>query len=325
MRSILTFIAFLITFNIYGQDLPNLKGMVNDMTNKKEIACLYYYSNAYFLDDTEKFASIKLLDEKLCHKLENMKFEEYERPFMYMSLAIDKNTKFAVVDSILNELKSFTLLKVFFKTDYSDTSGFFLMIPPENNAKADFLQKFTRYFPEKRDIFKCLEEKEQVEEIQEEFIPISRINPPPTPKNPQIYYPFEIVLNSSKDSIINGHRYFFIKKKSNHFFINDTKYSKSKFIKTLNEIIETNNYYFVFDMVEHNTYSDYLTLYELVYNSIFQKRQWFIEQELSNKENNTSKYIIHHIEREAKTKFPFRTLTYSLSDKEYLKLKKNNR
>lgn len=325
MRSFLTFITFLITLNIYGQDLPILKGTVNDLTNKKEIACLYYYSNEYLLDDTENFKSIKSLDKKLCHKLENMEIKEHERPYMYITLALDKTTEFAIVDSILNELKSFTLLKVFFKTDYSDTSGFFLIIPPENSDKAEFLQKHGNYFPKKRDIFSCVEEKEYDGEIEEEYIPVSRMNLPPTPKNPQIYYPFEIVLNSSQDSIINGHKYFFIKKKSDHFFINGTKYPKSKFLKELTDIIETNNYYFVFDMVGQNTYLDYLTLYELVYSSIFQKRKQFIERELSEKENITSKGAIYHIEREAKNKFPFRTLTYSLSDKEYVKLKKINR
>ncbi len=312
IKAILAILLFLIGYQSFAQELPNFQGIDNNWAEYQEIACIHFH-NVYSLDNNIRFSSIKDLDKFLCQKLGETEMDEIDRMFAYISLALDKNTPFAVVDSIMNELISFHLTRVIFKTSHSDSSGFFLNLPYDDlklKKKEEVFIQNGKYVPSRRDLSLCLPNKEDEEDMYEtDIVPITRQEP----STQDIY---EVLQNQSFDAVFDGKKCYWLKKQKD-YCINGIKKTKEQFDGEIEKIIETMNYIFILDMNKENTYADYLEMYDSIYRNLSMKRNDYINKLLESSNNGHYSWMDHL----ARDKYPFISYTFSLTDKSYLELK----
>jgi hypothetical protein len=290
---------FLLSISIYvlSQDLPKYKGSRYSVEERVEFANISITNHGYTFDDSIRFQTCKEIGRLLCEKEKKVLFREYQYPRMYISLSIDKQTSMILVDSILNEITSFGLLTVYYKIKNELLSGYALRLLPVNEARNEIFKQNHIYVPP-YNINDCKKKKINVENNTTKWMK----PPPPPPDAPEYLYPLDFIPKLSNDSTIDNQKIFILSKQDNYFSINGQVYRKKSADRKIQDIIKNQRYIIVLEQNKSDIYNDYIELISLCYSNLYKLRDENREQE-----------------------FRLNVLTYTISDKECLRIVNYNR
>lgn len=305
-----------------SQILPTFKGTrTNNESYFKaiELFDLRYSNGQYKINDLLSSNTAKYLSQNICQILEKKKDSLSKSDMYYFTavLSIDKETPMIVVDSILNEIMALSNIRIFYKTDFSNTSGFYITEFPPNELKVKTFMKNNFYFPDLLNIENCIWGIEKIyftnKSMDSDLLFWG--GPAPYPPIFRYVYPGEIIINNALDSIIDGYRYYQISKSNKSYFINSSKYSIKNIGQAIEQCIVKNNSVFIIDFDKSDCYNDYLELYEVVCQSVYNVRDNYVKTQIQNKVTSKENYDSLIIVNESRELYPLSIHNYSISDK----------